>query len=308
MSILLLGGCIEKMKPENSERPMQNDHPMVDKIWDVKQASYISQQQLLARLLKAKYLLLGETHDNISHHEYQAKVISTLAKAKVAASVHFEMIDDRQYVRLGLMDTTSLPELMDKLTETESGWNYEKMYRVVFEQVLQAGYNYRAANLSYEKIRKIIKQGEKKIPDNIKELLADVALSGDQLHELEQEVIKGHCNALPAKMVSPMILAQRVRDAKMSLSMLQSEDDYRILIAGSGHARTDRGVPMYLTAKDPQAAIISVGFLEVMADKNTVNEYTESWEQQYLPFNYVWFTPRFDRKDPCEQFVKMLKK
>lgn len=102
-----------------------------------------------------------------------------------------------------------------------------------------------------------------------------------------------------------MVLAQRVRDASISLSMLGSDKTHRILIAGSGHVRNDRGVPVYLAAKDPQAGLVTIGFIEVMADKHSIDEYTERWGGDALPFDYVWFTPRLNRKDPCEAFIKM---
>lgn len=308
LTIAMLGGCMEKLNQEHSGRLIQNDHPMVGKIWDVKRASFIGQEQLLPRLLESRYLLLGETHDNISHHKHQAEIISALSNAGVEASVHFEMIDDSQYEQMDLKNIRSLSVLMDKLNEAESGWYYEQMYKGIFEQVIQAGYELLPANLNHGTIRKIIKQGEKQTPGEIKKLLADVPLSGRMLRELEQDVIKGHCNALPEKMVAPMILAQRVRDARMSLSLLHSSKKYRVLIAGSGHTRKDRAVPVYLAAREPQAKITSIGFFEVLPDQYTIDEYFTAWEGETVPFDYIWLTPRYDREDPCEQFSKMLKK
>lgn len=308
ISISLLGGCMKNAKQVSSGQLVQLDHPMVGKIWDVKQASFISKEQLQFRLLESRYLLLGEIHDNISHHEHQAEIIGALVNAKATASIHFEMIDDEQYQRLALAKTKSVHELMDKLSGDKSGWQYQQMYRVVFDQVLQAGYEYWPANLSHETIRKIIKQGETQIPDDIKKLMADVPLSRDQSRELEQEVIDGHCNELPVKMVAPMILAQRARDATMALSLLQSNKDHRVLIAGSGHVRNDRGVPIYLAAKDSQAGIIAIGFTEVVANKHSIVDYTSEWDGELIPFDYVWFTPLFDRKDPCENLARHFKK
>jgi hypothetical protein len=35
--------------------------------------------------------------------------------------------------------------------------------------------------------------------------------------------------------------------------------------------------------------------------------YAKHWGAQQLPFDYVWFTPRVDRPDPCEQFRQHMK-
>lgn len=308
LSIFLQSGCMEKVKQAHDGQLILNDHPMVGKIWDVRQGRLISQKQLLPRLLESKYLLLGETHDNIVHHEHQANMVAALANSKADASIHFEMIDDNQYIHFGLERIKSLPELMDKLKASESGWRYEQMYRVVFEQVLQAQFQYLPANLSREEIREIMKHGEEQASEYIRNLLSEVPLSSEQVRELEQEVIEDHCNALPATMASPMILAQRVRDARMSQGLLQSDKNQRVLIAGSGHVRNDRGVPMYLKLKDPQAKIVAIGFFEVTADKYSIDEYTARWGGGMIPFDFAWFTPRFDRKDPCEDFASMIKK
>lgn len=189
VSLLLLSGCLQKAM-HTADTPLQlNNHPLVGKIWDVKQAAFISRELLLPDLLQSRYLLLGETHDNISHHQHQAAIIESLANTRQSASVHFEMIDDRQYQRLQLSRARDLDEVMAKLKTNESGWQYERMYRVVFDQVLRAGFQLLPANLDHGSIRKIIKQGAKQVPDDIKSLLSDVPLSSTHLRQLEQEVI-----------------------------------------------------------------------------------------------------------------------
>jgi uncharacterized iron-regulated protein len=76
-----------------------------------------------------------------------------------------------------------------------------------------------------------------------------------------------------------------------------------ILITGAGHARTDRGVPYYLRTIDPAAAVISVAFREVEAGADSVSEYEDTSH-----FDFVWFTPRVDNEDPCEQFKESLQR
>ena len=74
----------------------------------------------------------------------------------------------------------------------------------------------------------------------------------------------------------------------------------KVLVTGSGHARRDRGVPFYLRAAQvPGEAVLSLAFLEVTEDGRDADAYRQRWDQG-LPFDYVWFTPRFDRDDPCE--------
>src|SRR4051812_674712 len=48
------------------------DHPLVGRVWDVKNATFITRDALWAKLVTADYVLLGEKHDNPDHHRLQA--------------------------------------------------------------------------------------------------------------------------------------------------------------------------------------------------------------------------------------------
>ena len=64
-----------------------------------------------------------------------------------------------------------------------------------------------------------------------------------------------------------------------------------ILIAGNAHVRKDRGVPWYLARREPGARVVTIGLLEV--------EDAMPWPPPDLPYDYVWFTPRVDDREPC---------
>ena len=104
---------------------------------------------------------------------------------------------------------------------------------------------------------------------------------------LERDIIDGHCGAAPeAKRLAGMVEAQRARDARMA-SVLKSES---VLIAGSGHARRDRGVPLYLPSDD----LISIAFMEVEPGMARPQDFADA-----ASYDYLWFTPRAARDDPC---------
>jgi uncharacterized iron-regulated protein len=60
-----------------------------------------------------------------------------------------------------------------------------------------------------------------------------------------------------------MILGQRVRDIVMTESLLNSQSPLKVLIAGAGHVRNDRGVPVYIHTQTINARILALGFVEV---------------------------------------------
>jgi hypothetical protein len=67
-------------------------------------------------------------------------------------------------------------------------------------------------------------------------------------------------------------------------------------------------VPKYILQSRPGAKIVSIAWLEVLPEADTVADYAQRWGGEVLPFDYVWFTPRADRPDPCEQFRRHMKK
>jgi heme-binding uptake protein ChaN (Tiki superfamily) len=104
-------------------------------------------------------------------------------------------------------------------------------------------------------------------------------------------------------MIERMALVQRARDARMARSLVEADrGDGAVLIAGAGHVRTDRGVPLQLRTLRPGLPVASVAFQEVADDSTEPGAYADTSARARLPFDYVWFTARVDAVDPCERF------
>ncbi len=81
-----------------------------------------------------------------------------------------------------------------------------------------------------------------------------------------------------------------MRDALMAQSLLKAPRG--VLIAGRGHVRNDRGVPLYIRTRAPQARVVSVAFVE----------HPEKTEDR-AAFDYVWPMAATARPDPCAAFT-----
>jgi uncharacterized iron-regulated protein len=93
-----------------------------------------------------------------------------------------------------------------------------------------------------------------------------------------------------------MFRVQRLWDAWMADSLLGADGEGAILIAGSGHAREDRAVPWQLRARGGGESL-TLALVEVVAGRDAARDYAAFDPRQ---FDFVWFTPRVDEKDPCE--------
>ncbi len=138
--------------------------------------------------------------------------------------------------------------------------------------------------------------GRRSTPDRRAALALPAALPAALEPAMEEDIADSHCGSLPADKVTRFAEIQFARDALMAHRMIKTANkDGAVLIAGDGHARTDRGVPYHLREMGARGKILSVGFVEVEPGKPTPAAYDP-------PYDVVWFTPAVPRKDPCAVF------
>lgn len=284
------------------------NHPLVNRIYDVHRKQLIDASQLFERIADAGYILLGENHDNISHHRNQALVIEFLATTHRSVSVAFEMIDDNQYKFIKGSQFTTAHELIDLLNHFDTGWEYENYYKPVFDSVIRSGFIISPANIDSNRLMNIVMQESADVPAETARILSSTPLTPEIELEMQKDIIESHCDMLDAEQALPMVQAQRIRDATIAASLLNSKSDLRLLIAGNGHVRRDSGVPRYLLAQDRTAVIVTVGMFEVDEGRNDVSAYAQDWGGDGLPFDYVWFTARADKEDPCIEYIRQHEK
>ncbi len=292
-------GIVKKM--------LLTDHPLVGKIWNVNAGQFVSKQQLAERIVRSRYLMLGETHDNRVHHQNQVWAIDLLRDHQRSAVVAFEMISQQQGQIIAGKKYDSAESLIAGLDHIKTRWGYQQFYAGVFDAVIKVGYTILPANFDRQKIMLIIREGESALPPEIKTMLDDNALSADQVAASRKEIEGSHCGMINEKMTEAMMLMQRAKDAQMVQAFAGQDDvETHVLVAGSGHVRKDRGAPFYLPS-NAQNNLLAIAWVEVQADITDVEAYAAQWGADKLPFDYVWFTPRADRPDPCERFRQHMK-
>ncbi|WP_455202961.1 ChaN family lipoprotein [Kaarinaea lacus] len=300
----LLLSCSQIRDDSPANELILKNHPLTQQIWDVNKQDFVQQDDLLKAMLASKYVLLGETHDNPVHHEYQAWAINELSKNGRRISVAYEMISEEKSEVLSSTTFTSSDQLFDLLEWEKTGWPARDMYSPVFDATLNGKYKIVAANIDKDKLKQVFMQGTDAIPKNIKQLVDDNPMDEQSEAVLRKGIIESHCNMLPENMVPTMMLTQRLRDAAIARNVVENIGaDGTVLIAGSGHTQK-RGVPVFIQALDKDATQLSMGWMEVDERFNSPQEYSHYYSSDNLPFDFVWFTPRIDRPDPCEELKK----
>ncbi|HUL58555.1 MAG TPA: ChaN family lipoprotein [Anaeromyxobacteraceae bacterium] len=299
--------------PEGWESTGLRGHPLVGRIWDVRAGRFVELAAAEAAVARADFVFLGETHDNPDHHRMEARFVRAVTASGRRPALAFEMLDtgEQAAVDAALAKAPKDPDAVAAAVKWDkSGWPPFASYRPVFEAGLDAGLRIVAANLSRKEGRDVVTKGPEGVPAELRPILArDEPLPPEFAESLRREMRESHCGELPEKHVEPMVLAQRARDARMAERLVAAAGpDGAILVTGAGHAREDHGVPVHVARLAQGRSVASIAVVEVVDGQQLPSEYAADYGASTLPFDFVVFTPRQDREDPCEGFREHMKK
>jgi uncharacterized iron-regulated protein len=275
-------------------------HPLSGRIWDTRAQDWVSTSELERRLTRARYVLLGEVHDNPGHHELRRGLLAALVRSGRRPAIAMEQFDREHQPALqrAQNEPAPTPESLKTAGRIDAqGWNwayYEPIIRLALDHRLPIF----AANLSRADAFRVSTQGPAAVLGQaaVSALQLDQPLPDAARLKLEQVIEEGHCGKAPRDILPGMVAAQRARDAIMAQT-LQAHAS-AVLIAGNGHVRRDFGVPHYLAHYPQGDDVRVVGFIEVDDAQQAPADYVNAGAPEY---DYIAFTPRTLRPDPCEQ-------
>jgi uncharacterized iron-regulated protein len=297
------------------------NHPLAGKIYkldaDTTSATQINPQDFIAQLSSSPIIGLGEIHDNADHHRWQAWIVrETIAARKRNAltmqrgAIVFEQIRADQQAGLDAFERyqtsaariATVAELKKFLDWEQSGWD-DKIYDPLLDAAIFSGAVVMAGDVPRATIRKVAREGQAALSDDERTRLHLDRPLEDKLNEASlTEIETAHCGVMPKSAFGGMAYAQRYRDASLADSVIRGVDAHgaAILIAGTGHVRSDRGVPWYIRQHDENKAMISVVLVEV--DDGIVDPaaYAPRDPEGRPAADYLILTPRTVRADPCE--------
>ncbi len=296
------------------------EHPLVGRIWSPVDARYLDRAELEAKLADARFVLLGEQHDNPDHHRLQAELLASLVARGRRPAVVFELVDadDQAKLDAARAEAPKDPDAIDRAAPWDPrGWPFA-LYRPIVATAVDAGLPVIAGNYPRARIKALFSphgaspHGPTIGEAELETLGVSKPLPEEHVRALEAELVASHCGHPVGPMLPAFVLAQRLRDAQMaerlaSAAAARGKDDGAVLIAGAGHTRRDRGVPVYLAERASSASVASVAsvaFVEVRAGRDAPADYAARYHpdaaaERALPFDAVWFTPTFDDQDPC---------
>lgn len=253
--------------------------------------------ELAARLRAADVVILGEVHDNPAHHAMQARLVRRIAPSGLA----FEMIPESAEVavrrhRAAGGDVAGIATLTGW---SRRGWPDFSLYAPIFAAAPRATIT--GAGVARPDLMAAATRGAAAVVGDPR-LAAHLAkpLGSAAGRAIEDEMISAHCAAITRDHARRMVEVQRLRDARLALAALRAKRSRGrvVLITGNGHARRDRGVPVYLGILRPLLRVVVLGQIE---------------RSPVVPrpagvYDFVHITRPAPRKDPCAAFRKRRKR
>jgi uncharacterized iron-regulated protein len=285
------------------ESALGREHPLTGRIWEPASGRFVTAAALATRLAAARFVLLGEKHDNADHHRLQAWLLRELLSAGRRPAVAFEMFsvdDDATIARQRASTPLDAAALARAVDWSRSGWPDFRLYEPIVRAALEAGVPVVGANLSRAVTQTVRRGGIGALDSSVRARLGlERVLPLEASIALFAEIRRSHCDAIPDESIERMADVQRARDAQMAEALVRAATrDGAVLIAGAGHTRADRGVPWALARQAPGAPVVALALVEVRKDLLDPAGYGP----EGTAYDAVWFTPRVDDRDPCESF------
>ena len=320
----LVGGARAEPWPLAWTTQAGADHPLVGRIWDTRRQRYVTPDDLVAALAAAEFRLLGEIHDNGDHHRLRAAIVARVAATLSAAGrprqpVVFEHLRAEQREALSRFaalaaDEQTSSRLFDLVDWDASGWPARALFAPLFDAVLAARLPIVLGDGARTVIRAVARQGIGALAADERARLGGVpALADGARAALLDELEASHCGLMPRAALGGMADAQGVRDAHLARQMADAAASAAtgakppagaFLMAGNGHVRRDRGVPWFLGRMLPGARIVVVAIAEVEAGRTAPEGYGPRDATAQPAADFIIWTPRAARGDPCEQMRK----
>nr|WP_246270803.1 ChaN family lipoprotein [Hongsoonwoonella zoysiae] len=287
------------------------DHPLVGKIWSFEKKGFVAPQALIADAVGRRYVLLGEIHDNPDHHALQAWVVRSIAESGRKPAVVFEMIpqelqgDIDAYLALA---NSGAEGFGAAVRWEERGWPSWDVYQPIMDAAFDFSLVVRAGDADTRLRMKVGREGLNALGESEQKRLGLEKEESDIEREFLSTILyESHCGLVPRESLQPMANVQSFRDAALADAMLGSQGEGAVLIAGGGHVRDDLAAPKFLRRRGvAEDDILTIAIREVDPATDDAKSYLPQGVNEAKAFDYLWFTPVYDRTDHCAELKKRL--
>lgn len=193
----------------------------------------ISKNKFLETLSQNKYILLGEQHDNVFHHEAKIEIFEYFKDKNITVAT--EHLDFEKKV----VWQNESEKALSNVDFDFKGWQWP-IHKNLYDWLSQNKINIVGANLNNKHLKEINQNNNF---DNLQQLIDKFALEKNAEEILENELIQNHCGFIKKPQTTTLKKMQLAKDIMMAKTLMKFENDNIFLIAGNNHIRKDFAIP-----------------------------------------------------------------
>ncbi len=258
-SAMLLSAC-SQTAPDSLEKG--SHAPVADSIVDLRSGKTITPGELLELLAAAPRVIVGEKHDNASHHKIEQWLVENLAQQRPQGSVLMEMLTPNQQGRVNKSrlwlqshPDGNASEIAEQL-DWKKSWDWS-MYNGVVMAAMRGNYPLLSANLDRDEILSLYQAPV--FPAGNYSSQPDVRAA------IAETIRVSHGGKIEPDQQKSMLAIQQQRDRRMAERLLAAPTP-ALLIVGGYHASKKLGIPLHIRDLDSQATSVVL----MLAEQGTV--------------------------------------
>ena len=287
-------GCMKKVPPPWVLKISQTlPPPGADEMIKLPDGEKISFQQLSDDLRGVRVIFLGESHDQVEHHQIQVKIIKDLVARGKKVAIGMEMFEKSQQPILDKWSNGVLTEEeFLKEVQWEKTWSMDyQLYRPILDEAKNHRLKVIALNVQRDLVRKVAQNGIEKLSPEDKATLPEIDLTDKEHLAYIKAIYRDHQGG-SAEKFKHFYQAQCLWDDGMAETLsdfLKSSDGEGktvVVIVGSGHVVFDFGIPKRFHRRTP----LPYRTIVLKEWKSDLNE-NLTFAKTNLPLaNYLWIT------------------
>jgi len=292
---VFFSGCVKKtlFPPWVSKIPVTKTSVGPEEIFRLPDGNPIPFIHLLEDINKTRVIFVGESHDQIAHHQIQVKLIQDLVKKGKDVVVAMEMFESSQQPILDRWSQGLLTEeefLKEIQWDTTWGMDYE-LYKGILDEAKSHRLKVIALNVQRDLVRKVAQSGIEGLSPEDKKKLPKMDLTDQSHRAYIKSIYKGHQDG-SAKDFKKFYEAQSLWDEGMAetlsefLRSPEGEQKTVLVFVGSGHLIYSFGIPkrFYRRTPIPYQTVLLKAWKEKIDEDFTFTEATSPMA------HFLWIT------------------
>lgn len=206
-------------------------------------------EKILPELLSSQIILLGENHEEYSHHLFQLEVIKELHNYYPQLVIGLEMVQApfQKYLDEFIEGRIDEKKLLNKIEYYER-WGFDyRLYRDIFLFAKEKKIKLLALDIKGEIVKKVFKEGIHKLSEEDRVHLPELDLFRPEYRDYLEKVFQSHKFQDNQTNFEYFYQAQVLRDEYMterSVEFLKKNPSYKmIILVGRGHLEYGYGIP-----------------------------------------------------------------